>query len=222
MVLNNLNQNFAIWFAPNTFYPEVNDLWKPLFKRMYLPYVTLEDFFNSQITQVSFPSVSSQNVKQGFQNYKLTKRPGLQLDHQMAKTVTLTIKLTESYLTYFIARQQFDLFLRYGKEAKELYMPPLSVTILDDGGFEIITYTYNQLTPTNLSDFDLAYAARPGTFNTFTWEFEYNYFDIWYRSEKTSHREKLSTDPDFGVLKDPGIFTQDMIDEARDPIIPRR
>jgi hypothetical protein len=47
MVLNNLSQNFAIWLSPNTFYPEVNDLWKPLFKRLYLPYVTVEDFFNS-------------------------------------------------------------------------------------------------------------------------------------------------------------------------------
>ena len=220
MVLNNLSQNLAIWFCPNTFYPEVNDIWKPLFKRMHLPYLTIEDFFNSQITGISFPSVSSNNVNQGYQNYKLTKRPGLQLDHQMAKSFTLTIKLTESYLTYFIARQQFDLFLRFGDDAKSLYMPPLSVTLLDDGGFEVITYTYNQLTPTNLSDFDLSYAARPGTFNTFTWEFGYNYFDIWYRSDKT-HREKISTDADFGVLKHKYI-SQEQITKANNPIITRR
>lgn len=99
-------------------------------------------------------------------------------------------------------------------------MPPLSVTLLDDGGFEIITYTYNQLTPTNLSDFELSYSARPGTFNTFTWEFEFNYFDIWYRSDKT-HREKLSTDADFGVIK-PAPITDEMIKKSNNPIITNR
>ena len=29
MVLNNLSQSFVVWIAPNTFYPEVNELWKP-------------------------------------------------------------------------------------------------------------------------------------------------------------------------------------------------
>jgi hypothetical protein len=141
----------------------------------------------------------------------------------MNKTVTLTVKLTESYLTYFIARQQFDLFLRFGEYATNMYMPPLSVTILDDGGFEIITYTYNQLTPTNLSDFDLSYSARPGTFNTFTWEFAYNYFDIWYRDSTTNRRDKISTNPEFGVLKDPGILTgSEYLARANNPITTKR
>lgn len=47
----------AIWVSPNTFYPEVVDTWKPVFKRLYLPYVSLEDAFNAQITSISFPSV---------------------------------------------------------------------------------------------------------------------------------------------------------------------
>ena len=213
MVLNNLSQNFAIYWMPNTFYPEVIDLWKPQLKRHFMPYLTLEDFFNSQITSISFPSISSTSVSQRVQNYPIAKRPGLQLDHQMKKTFTLTIKLSESYISYFMARQQFDLFLQYGENAKELYMPPLSITILDDGGFETITYTYNQLTPIGLSDFDLSYAAKPGTFNTFTWEFAYNYFDIWYR-DNDGHKNKLGTDPNYGILKDPGfINTNNFNDE---------
>lgn len=212
MVLNNLSASFCIWLQPNTFYPEVNELWKPQFRRMYLPYLTLEDFFNSQITQISFPSVSSSNVQQKAQNYSINKRPGLQLNHQMDKTFTLTVKLSESYITYFMARQQFDLFLKFGENAKELYMPPISVTILDDGGFETVTYTYHELTPVGLSDFDLSYAARPGTFNTFTWTFSYNYFDIYYRDPE-GVRSKLNTDPNDGILKDPGFIQTDKLPE---------
>ena len=77
MVLNNLSQQFAIWLQPNTFYPEVNKLWKPYVKRMFLPYLTLEDFFNSQITQISFPSIGASTVQQRTQNYPIHKRGGL-------------------------------------------------------------------------------------------------------------------------------------------------
>ena len=203
MLLNPLSQNFVIWFPANFFYSEVVKLWTPVFKRMFLPYLTIEDMFNSQITNLSFPSVNSNTVTQQNQNYQITKRSGRQLDQDMNKDLTLTIKLSESYMTYFIARQQMDLYLKYGANQKVLYFPPINVTILDEGGFENITYTYYQLTPTNLSDFDLSYAAKPGSFNTFTWGFKYNYFDIYYRDE-SGNRVKFNLNPDDGMLKFPG------------------
>ena len=205
MLLNPLSQNFVIWFPANFFYSEVVKLWTPVFKRMFLPYLTIEDMFNSQITNLSFPSVNSNTVTQQNQNYQITKRSGRQLDQEMNKELTLTIKLSESYMTYFIARQQMDLYLKYGANQKALYFPPINVTILDEGGFENITYTYYQLTPTNLSDFDLSYAAKPGSFNTFTWSFKYNYFDIYYR-DNSGNRIKMNLDPNEGMLKFPGAI----------------
>lgn len=199
MLLNPLSQNFVIWLPANFFYNEVVSLWMPVFKRMFLPYLTIEDMFNSQISNLSFPSINSNTVTQQLQNYQITKRSGRQLDQDMGKDLTLTIKLSESYMTYFIARQQMDLFLKYG-ESKPLYFPPINVTILDEGGFENITYTYYQLTPTALSDFDLSYAAKPGSFNTFTWSFKYNYFDIYYR-DNSGNRIKMNLNPDDGMLK---------------------
>lgn len=203
MLLNPLSQNFVIWFPANFFYSEVVKLWTPVFKRMFLPYLTIEDMFNSQITNLSFPSVNSNTVTQQNQNYQITKRSGRQLDQDMTKNLTLTIKLSESYMTYFIARQQMDLYLKYGANQKALYFPPINITILDEGGFENITYTYYQLTPTSLSDFDLSYAAKPGSFNTFTWGFTYNYFDIYYRDD-SGNRIKMNLNPDDGMLKFPG------------------
>lgn len=184
MLLNPLTQNFVIWLSSNFFYQEVVNVWQPVFKRLYLPYVTIEDMFNSQITQVSFPALTLNNVNQGLQNYPLTKRGGKQLDQAMAKNLTLTVKLTEGHLAYFIMRHQIDLYLKYGQAYKDLYMPPINITILDDGGMENISYTYYQLTPNALSDFELSYSAKPGSFNTFTVGFNFNYFEIWYRDSK--------------------------------------
>lgn len=216
MLLNPLSQNFVIWFPANFFYSEVVKLWTPVFKRMFLPYLTIEDMFNSQITNLSFPSVNSNTVTQQNQNYQITKRSGRQLDQEMNKELTLTIKLSESYMTYFIARQQMDLYLKYGANQKALYFPPINVTILDEGGFENITYTYYQLTPTSLSDFDLSYAAKPGSFNTFTWGFRYNYFDIYYRDE-SGNRVKFNLNPDDGMLKFSGAVESN-IDRSNNTI----
>jgi len=60
----------------------------------------------------------------------------------MDKSLTLTIKLSESYMTWMIARQQMDLYYRFGEGLKDLYFPPINITILDEGGFENLTYTY--------------------------------------------------------------------------------
>lgn len=217
MLLNNLSQSFSIYMSPNTFFPEVVKLWEPAMKRLFLPYLTLEDLFNSQITAISFPSVSSQTITQNNQNYEIHKKVAMQLDQQMNKSLTLTVKLSESYMTYFMARQQFDLFLKVGENAKDLYFPPISVTIHDDGGFENITYTYYQLTPTNLSDFDLSYAARPGSFNTFTWEFTYNYFEIWYRDIE-GKRKCLNINKDDGMNKHVGLIKTTELPESHDII----
>jgi hypothetical protein len=77
------------------------------------------------------------------------------------KQLTLTVKTTESYISYFIARHQYQLFLKLG-ELTPIYMPNITVALLDDGGFETVSYCYQQLTPVSLSDLSMSYAARLG------------------------------------------------------------
>lgn len=64
-------------------------------------------------------------------------------------------------------RQQYDLFLKLG-EVKPLYMGDLVVSLLDDGGFETVSYVYKQLSMTSIGDLNLQYSAQLGNFNTFS------------------------------------------------------
>lgn len=202
MLLNPLDQNFVIALDYNWFYPDISMKWLPIMHRLYLPYVTCEDFFNANITSINFPGINSNTVNQQGRLYKIEKRPGNQVDQIIDKTLTLTVKTTESYISYFMARHQFDLFLRLG-QTTDLYLPDISVSLLDDGGFETITYRYQQLTPVSLGDISMSYAARMGQFNTFTWQFKYNYYDVYLRGEN-GDRELISKqyDPNTdGVLE---------------------
>lgn len=65
----------------------------------------MEDFINSQITQITFPGTSASTAGQNIQGYPIQKRPGYELDQLMQKTITLSMKNTESYIAYFVMRQ---------------------------------------------------------------------------------------------------------------------
>jgi hypothetical protein len=194
MVLNNLSQSLAIWFEPNFFYPIVQETWLPVLKRSGSPYMCIEDFMNGCIQSLDFPGLNAGEKTQQIGLFKVGKRPGYTAEQLMEKTFTLTIKLSESYVSYFIMRQQIEEFLSMA-DVKNLYMAPLTISLLDDFGFETMAYQYNQLTMTNISNISLSYAARLGQFNTFTVQYHYNYFDIYYRNENGT-RELLSSTAD--------------------------
>ncbi len=194
MLLNNLDQNFVIALDYNWFYPDVVQKWMPILERLYVPYQRLEDFFNAQIQAINFPGLNGGSVQQQGRMYGLNKRPGKQEDQMVDKTLTLTVKTTESYISYFVARHQYMLFLKLG-ELTPLYMPDIIVSLLDDGGFETVSYCYQQLTPISISDLSMSYAARLGQFNTFTWTFQYNYYDVYVRNGDGS-RELISKEYD--------------------------
>lgn len=191
MVLNNLSQSLAIWFQPNFFYPIVQETWLPVLKRMGSPYMCIEDFMNGCLQSLDFPGLSAGEKTQQIGLYNVGKRPGKTADQLMEKKFTLTFKLSESYISYFIMRQQIEEFLSMS-DVKDLYMAPLTVSLLDDFGFETMAYQYNQLSMTDISNISLSYAARLGQFNTFTTSFRFNYFDIYYRNENGT-RELLSS-----------------------------
>lgn len=230
MLLNNLDQNFVIALDYNWFYPDVVQKWMPLLERLYVPYQKAEDFFNAQIQAINFPGLNSGSVQQQGRLYQLNKRPGKQEDQIVDKTLTLTVKTTESYISYFMARHQYMLFLKLGL-LTELYMPNITVSLLDDGGFETVSYCYQQLTPTSLSDLSMSYAARLGQFNTFTWTFQYNYYDVYIRNGdgtreliskeydpyKDGHIEYLDTDnPKYKNKLYPAISTKNSLNKVQD------
>lgn len=102
-------------------------------------------------------------------------------------------------------RQQFEVNLRLGEKAKvnELFFAPITISLLSDGGFETVSYTFKNLTPVSLSDLTFSYAARLGNFATYSVTFAYNYYDVYVSDgENYGDRTKISEqiDPiyDFG------------------------
>ena len=76
----------------------------------------MEDFINAQITQINFPGINTSPVTQTIGPYNIQKRPGFSADSTgINKQVTKKIKNTESYIAYFVLRDQLNYFLKIGK-----------------------------------------------------------------------------------------------------------
>lgn len=177
MILNALNNQFLISMPKNFFYPEIHSRWTPIIKRMKLPYETVEDFMNASIQSLNFPSINLENVEQQQQHFRIAYRPGKELEPLFDKNLTLTFKLSEGLLSYWILFEQIELFIQL-YESKKPFWDPMYVSFLDHNGFELVAFSFEKILPIGMSQFDLSYATTAAEFNTFTLSLHYNRFKI--------------------------------------------
>lgn len=182
--LNNKPQMFLIEFPSNFWYKEVVETWKPMVKRMKLPYETVEDFMNQQIQQVAFPETNLELAMQQRGQYEIAYATGKEVEPEIGKSLNITFKLTESYLSYWIIWHQVDTYLHYANDSLErsrapIYMEPIRLSFLTDAGLEMVSFKFDQIVPTNIGGLTLSYAATVASYNTFTWNLRYNYFGVW-------------------------------------------
>ena len=176
MILNALNNNFVIWFPQNFFYPEVEQKWAPVVKRLKLPYETLEDFINASIQKISFPNINLANPTQQQIQYAIKYRTGKEVEAAFNKEMTVTFKLAEGFISYWMLFEQIELFLFY--KDTQPFWPPLYVSFLDHHGFELVAFSFEKIIPEGLSELDISYATTAADFNTFNIQLRFNRFNI--------------------------------------------
>lgn len=176
MILNSLNNQFVIRFPANYFYPEIVKKWTPVVKRLKLPYMSVEDFINASIQSMSFPSIELNGVDQQQSQFNIKYRGGKELEPEFDKNLTLTFKLSEGFISYWILFEQIELFLEYSQN--QPFWPPMFVSFLDHHGFELVIFSFEKIIPMSLSQFDISYATVAAEFNTFTMNLRYNRFKI--------------------------------------------
>jgi len=186
MLLNALNNQFVIRFPKSFFYPEIHDKWTPVIKRLKLPYENLEDFMNAAVQSISFPSLSLETVAQQQQQFRIAYRPGKELEPLFDKNLTITFKLSEGFITYWILFEQIELFIKVF-EVKDPFWDPMYVSFLDHHGFELVAFSFEKIVPIGLSQFDISYATTAADFNTFTLNLVYNRFKIKSRLDDNNY-----------------------------------
>lgn len=176
MILNSLNNQFVVQFPKNFFYPEIHTRWTPIVKRLKLPYESIEDFINASVQNITFPAVELPTVEQTQHQYQIAYRGGKELEPVLDKNLTITFKLSEGFISYWILFEQIEKFVEYSDRVP--FWPPMFVSFLDHHGFELVEFTFSKLIPTSLSQFEISYATTAAEFNTFSMNIRYNRYSI--------------------------------------------
>jgi hypothetical protein len=175
-ILNAKLNMYAVWFPKDFFYPEVRERWSPVVKRLKLQYQSLEDFFNASVQAVTFPEVRLEPVIQPQSQFSIRYRGGKELEPILDKMITVTFKLTEGFITYWMLFEQIEAFMKYKDTSP--FWPSMYISFLDHHGYEILVFEFKKIIPISLSQFNINYASVAADFNTFTLNLAYNRYNM--------------------------------------------
>jgi len=189
-ILNSKANMYVIWFPRDFFYPEVRERWTPVVKRLKLPYDSLEDFINATVQSVTFPEFSFSNVSQPQTMFNITYRGGKELEPSVEKTISVSFKLTEGFISYWMFFDQIELYRKYS--ATVPFWPSMYISFLDHHGFELMAFEFKQIVPTSLSQLTVGYSTVVSDFSTFSLGLKYNRYKIIRRLDKNNYTVGIS------------------------------
>jgi len=130
----------------------------------------------ASIQAMTFPSLTAESVEQVLYEDQYTSKGGKALERYLTRDFTLTFKLYEGYINYWV---MFDMFREYySLDSKTPFLSDITLSFLDATGFEFMAVELHQILMSSLSELELNYSSNSAEFKTFTVGFKYNYIRI--------------------------------------------
>ncbi len=177
MLLNARKNGFVFLFPPDFFTQKVTEKYSKYFKNLILPYDTIDDFMSSTVQSIDFPGFDMKEVEQ---IRPLGKRQGFKNATQVIdlyqRTFSITFKLTDAYLNYFIFMDNSLEFLDFNN--KEQTYGPMRLILLDNQGYAISSMIFKSPILTSQEGLKFSYSSATPDFGTFTAKFSYFDFEL--------------------------------------------
>jgi hypothetical protein len=172
MRLLNRKDLFYVEFT-NKFIPEeIENFYKPYIKSMPTQIESPRKLIETSLQGVSVPSsrydavsqhgVDTFNKNAIYRNLRSTFNP----QELSEKSLTLTFKLLNGYINYWILTDTFN--YHYDMKNPNAVIGDISLRILDSDGLIMFTRVYKDCLLTGISDLELSYSENLQTFETFT------------------------------------------------------
>ena len=177
MILNARQNGFIFFFPPDYFADAVKEKYKKYYQSLVLPYDTIEDFMSSTIQTVEFPAWSMTPAQQTRTlGKKQEYKSSTQVVDNFTRKFTITFKMTDAYLNYFIFLENSLKFLAF--ENKEQTFSPMRLSLLDNEGYLVSSVIFRNPLLLSQDGFNLSYSTNTPDFKTFSAKFSYFTFDI--------------------------------------------
>jgi len=178
MILNSRQNGFIFTFPKGFLDPSVVQKYEGYVKRMPVPYDTLNDFINATIQSVNFPTLrtvdTTEQIRPG--GFKQTYKSATTLQNLIQRDFTVTFKLGEGFINYWIIYENIVKFLDF--QNPEQYLPDFRLLLLDNEGIVMSSILLQQPTVTSLSELQLNYSSTTPQFSTFSVGFRCNYVNL--------------------------------------------
>lgn len=176
MILNSRNNNFIVRFQQGFFYPSVTEKYETYIKRLPIPYENMHDYMTAGVQAITFPALNGEDVEQTFLEHPITAKGGHSPIWYVDRGLTLTFKSYEGYINYWV---WFDMFFKYYDfQQEDKYLGDITLTFLDQTGFEFVAVEFQQVVMTGLSTLELNYSSNAAEFKNFTADFKYNFLKV--------------------------------------------
>jgi hypothetical protein len=180
------------------FNDEVQKKYEKYYRSLLLPYNNLDDFMVSTIQGINFPGFKSTLLTQVNPLGKIQERQSAKpIEDQFERSLTLTFKLSDAFLNYFIfldnalnylsplnvtkENMQNSLGVAQSKavvNSNHPFFKPIRLTLLNNEGYAVASIVLNRPMLTSLSEMKLSYSSNTPQFQTFTATFQYYNFDL--------------------------------------------
>jgi hypothetical protein len=177
MLLNARQNSFVFSFPPDFFAQEIKDKYKKYYQSLILPYDTINEFMSATIQSIDFPGWQMDpSVQTRLFGKKQEMRDATQVVDLFTREFTLTFKLTDAYLNYFIFLENSLKYLDFS--SKTPTFSPMRLSLLDNEGYLVSSIIFKRPVLKSQDGFKLSYSSATPDFTTFTAKFVYFDFDI--------------------------------------------
>ena len=177
MLLNARQNGFLLSFPPDFFSSAVKEKYKKYYQSLILPYDNINDFMSSTIQSVDFPGWQMTTVQQTrLLGKKQEYKSAVPIVDNFTREFTVTFKLTDAYLNYFIFLENSLAFLDFDN-SKQTFAP-IRLSLLDNQGYLVASIIFNEPILKGQDGFKLSYSTNTPNFTTFQAKFVYFDFDI--------------------------------------------
>jgi len=177
MILNVRNNSFVFLFPENFFSDNIKEKYKSYYQSLILPYDSIDDFMSSTVQSIDFPAWNMELAQQTRplgkkQEYKSSKP----LKELFTREITLTMKISDAYLNYFIFLENALEFLDFSN--KQQTLSPLRLMLLSNEGYSVSSIIFNKPILKSQTGIKLSYSSVTPQFNTFEIKFQYYDFKL--------------------------------------------
>lgn len=175
MLLNVRQNGFILNFPADFFDPMIKEKYKKYYQSLILPYDTIDEFMSSTIQSVDFPGWTMDPVTQTrLLGKKQEYKNATQVVDLFTREFSVTFKLTDAYLNYFIFLENSLKYLDFS--SKKPTFSPIRLSLLDNEGYLISSIIFKNPILKSQDGFKLSYSSATPEFKTFTAKFAY--FDV--------------------------------------------